>query len=254
MYALQHITAVLVLLIILIAVATPYAILVGIINYNNLYPYVYSRKERVSDAYDTLKTGDIIMFISSTHLPASSGIAQVYYSHTSIVVKDGDLVYLSETQPGVALMPSDVDGVRYMMRPGATIMPLLTRLKYYAGQCFLMRLNRNLDTIREEALKVEAEYLCRNSYPYPNGNQALTSMMTCMQTGTRQCFQHVAHILDTVNLTPTELSNPLSHQGFLGTCRMMCGINTKTLPDGYKYLPPVELIYDIGTYNYTSDE
>ena len=254
MSAISHTTAVLVVLIILIAIAAPYVLLIRIMDYTELYPCVYSRKERVSDAYDTLKTGDIVMHISSTHLPSTSGGAQIYYSHTSIVMKEGDSVYLSETSLGSEIMPSDVDGVSHMLSPGATISPLLTRLKYYTGQCFLMRLNRNLDPIREESLKAEAEYLCRNSYPYPRMRHVLTAILTGKQTGKRQCFQHVAHLLDTINLTPTDLSNPLSHQGFIRTCRIMCDLHTKTLPDGYKYSPPVELLYDIGTYKYTSDE
>ena len=40
-------------------------------------------------------------------------------------------------------------------------------------------------------------------------------------------------------------AEPLRGAGLLGTCHAVCGLPGRELPDGYRYAPPVQLLYDI---------
>jgi hypothetical protein len=132
------------------------------------------------------------------------------------------------------------------MAHGADLTPLLTRLKYYTGDYYVLRLSRPLDPQRAEALKAAAEHLGRVQYPYPTTFQVLLGLAG-KKTATRHCFQHAAHLLDTAGLVPADRSEPLAAAGFLEVCHEICQLPGRPLAGGYCYAPPVQVIYDVGT-------
>lgn len=199
---------------------------------------------RVSDIYDLLKTGDLLLFVASTHSLTNSVFTQTFYSHVGVLLREGEIVRVSESQPGLGLMPDPArPGADRLMHRGADLTPLLTRLKYYPGDCYVLRLSRPLDSEREEALRRRAAALSREEYPYPGKAQLVLGFFG-WATESRHCFQHVAHLLDSAGLGPLD-RGPLSEAGFTGVCREICELPGRPLPGGYSYAPPLQLVYDV---------
>jgi hypothetical protein len=245
------VVATIILLIVVLAVAFPYIILVRIMEYNQMYITVRTPRAKISEIYPHLKTGDMLMFVSASHLPANSGLSQTFFSHAAMLMREGDLIYTSEAQMGTELMPNpDRPDTDYHMKKGAASAPMLTRVKFYTGNTYVMRLSRALDPLRERLLKATADQLHSVGYAYPTAQQAFAAVVLGRKAAARHCFQHVAHILDEVGLTPLNRDTPLADSGFLQVCRDVCGLANCALPDGYCYEPPIELVYDIGTLSF----
>jgi hypothetical protein len=239
--------ACLVLLVLLVVVAAIFTGLHRMTEYNVMYATVRAPRAKITDIYPALKTGDILLFVASTGSPSNSFLTQSFHSHAGVLVREGELVYISEAQPGLEIMPDPEAPATSDLRMsrGAVLAPLLTRLKYYTGVYYVMRLARPLDAAREELLKAEAERLQRVQYPYPTLSQIFLGI-TGHKTATRHCFQHTAHLLDRALLTPKG-APPLGSAGFVDVCRTITGLPGRLLRDGHRYLSPVQLLYDIGT-------
>ena len=141
-------------------------------------------------------------------------------------------VYLSEAQPGQVLAP----GTR--LPDGATVVPLLPRLKHYVGSVYLMALARPLGAAASRAVLEEASRCV--AFPYPSAFQAVASVLTGASCDARHCFQHTARLLDVAGLT-----SDLADAGFLEVCREVCALPSASLAGGNRYLAPVQLVYDI---------
>ena len=240
----QSVFAAIVLLTIALTVALVFIGLYRMAEYNVMYRTVWTPRVRMSEIYPHLKTGDVILFAAATHSPANSMLTQTFHSHAGVLVREGELVHLSESQTGVEIMPGP-DGTALFMDNGAVLSPLLTRLKYYTGVYYVMRLSRGLDAAREAAVKREAARLRRAHYPYPSLLQILRGMMGG-RSASRHCFQHAARVLDAGGLTPTDRDAPLEDAGFVGVCREICSLPGRPLPGGLHYEPPVQIVYDLG--------
>ena len=240
--------ALLAVVVIAIAVAFPYVLITRMMEYNRMFVVMRTPRATVSEAYSHLNTGDILLFVTATNMPFNSGFTQSFYSHTAMLMREGDLVYTSEAQLGTELMPDpNRPGVDHHMKPGAAAAPMLTRVKYYTGSVYVMRLSRALDPGREQRLKAVADQLHAVGYPYPTAQQAFSSTVLRRRVAARHCFQHVAHLLDAAGLTPLDRAAPLADSGFIRVVRDVCELPGRALPDGYRYEPPVQLVYDIGT-------
>lgn len=244
------ITSTIILLIIVIAITIPYALLVRIMEFNQMYLTMHTYTARISEIYPLIKTGDIILYVSTCHLPSHSGMAQTFFSHIGILMREGDLVYTSETSSGSELMPNpDKPGTHYYMAKGASVSPLLTRMKFYQGSIYIMQLSHALDPIRENIIKSTSDNLCMIKYPYPTLAQTVITFATGAKSKSRHCFQHVAHILDEAGLTPINRTTPLADAGFIKVCADVCELPNVPLPDGYYYKPPIHIIYDVNILN-----
>lgn len=237
-------------IILLIAIIFPYFIIFGILNHNSSISTINTfARARVSDIYSKLKTGDLIMFAGTARMPIISGICQTFFTHAAMVIRQGDLVYITEAQYGESIMPNpDVPGSHYYMKPGTTFSPILTRLKFYSGQPYVMQLSKPLDLYREDLLKKMSTQLLK--YPYPTNLELLYQALFNGKINSRHCFMHVAHLLDLINLSPIYY-NKLTDYKSVQVCRDICNLSKKELPEGYYYEDPIELLYDIGSlYSY----
>lgn len=205
-------------------------------------------RHKISDIYDDLQTGDIILFVSAVSNGVNSMVTQSFYSHAGMVVRDSstdfssDRVYLSETIRGSGIMPG-ADATVKRSRFGVDLTPLLLRLKYYIGTCYWLRLaggadSSRLDARREEAIRAEAFALHRGGYPYPTFAQALIGLLG-WKSESRHCFQHVVHLLKTGNLLDGD-------DGIISSCATVGELAGQRLEGGYYYAPPVQILYDIG--------
>ncbi len=246
------VTATVVLLIVIVMVAVPYILLVRIMEYNQMYATVRTPRAKISEIYPHIKSGDLLMFVSASHLPVNSGISQTFFSHAAMLLREGDLVYTSEAQMGTEIMPNpNMAGTDYHMNKGAASAPMLTRIKFYTGNTYIMRISRALDPVRERNLKAAADHLHSIGYAYPTTRQLLARIVLGRKPNARHCFQHVAHLLDEVGLTPLIQDTPLAESGVYQVCQDVCGLANCPLPDGYYYEPPIEIIYDVGVLSFS---
>jgi hypothetical protein len=210
------------------------------------YATVRAPRALLSALYPKLGTGDLVLFVAAASSGTNSAATRCFYSHAAVLLREGPLVYASETQGGAGLMPDPADPARdlYLSR-GATLVPLLTRLKYYAGSCYLLRLTPPLGPAQAEALKRSAERLCAARHPYPSAAQVVLGLFGWPSVA-RHCFQHAAHLLDQTGLAPLDRrGRPLEAEGFLGVCEEVASLPGRALPGGRRYLPPVQILYDI---------
>lgn len=230
------------LIIVAVAVVLPYGILVRATECGHLHAADRAPRAKISEVYDSLKTGDILLFASSVPVLSNIGITQTLYSHAALLCRSGDIVTTSEAQMGAELVPAATAtgaAAATHMRPGAASAPLLTRIKYYSGRVYVMRLSRELDSARECRLAAAADALHRAEYPYPTATGACAAAVFGVPVPARHCFQHVAHLLGAAGLGLG------FGAGIIQVCRDVCGIANRPLADGFFYESPIELLYDI---------
>lgn len=190
---------------------------------------------RLSAAFPGLRTGDLVFFRTAGDM-STTKLTKIPYSHCAVVLREGDLAYLSEAQSGAGLMPGP--GGEVFLPRGAALDPLLPRLRHYRGAAFLARLAAPLPPAAEEALKAAAENAQREAFPYPGFRALLAGAAGLGQGKSRHCFQHVAFLLEAAGLAPP---GALSALGPVAVCRAVA-----RLPDapGSPYEPLAELVYD----------
>ena len=224
----------------------------------------------ISELYDSLKTGDIILFKSHSKSLSSTVLTHVYYTHIGIVIKphmhmgkastslclnaDEIPLYISETNPAFEYLPINYNSKNFDLKPakythngwrtnnGTDLLPLLIRIKYYPGDSFIMSLNKKLDPKREDLLIKYTKEFC----PYPTPVQGLQILMeqkftNKQKTDARHCYQHVANLLDRINIT----NNLFSDYGVISICKKLAYIYGEKLNDGYMYNKPIKIVYDI---------
>lgn len=251
--AVAMIVAVLVLIVLILAATVGLVGMYRLLKYNAMFMMVWTPRARLSDIYDHLKTGDIILFVSAVHTSSNSILTQTFHSHAGMLMREGDLMYISEAHLGGIIMPdASRPGKHHHMRHGADITPLLPRLKYYTGNYYILRLSRPLAPEREAALRQRMKQLRDSGHPYPTVPQACLSILG-WNTDSNHCFQHVAQLIDEAGLTPVDRSAPLRDSGFSEVCHAICEISGRPLPGGYSYLDPVQVIYDVDTVRFGAD-
>jgi len=241
--ALCYALAALAAAIVIIAAVLPYTLLIRVGKHYLANMAVRAPKTLVSVEHPRLKTGDIILFVAAVQ-SMSNSVTQTVYTHAAVVLRDGDDVWLSETQGGSPLMPNliaDPTGRQDIwMAAGAVINPFLVRVKHYAGGVFLMRLSRPLEPEREEELLAAADAASRAAWPYPTLAEMALEVTVKRRYRARHCFAHVAHLLAAAGLSPKK------DAGTLQVCREICELPGRQLAGGHTYEPPVQLLYDIG--------
>lgn len=243
MRAIAVVLATVVLLTVIVMVALPYIVLVRIMEYNVEYPTYRAPRVKISDVYPHLRTGDIILFASTGRMPSSIGAVQRIFSHAGLLLRRGDLVYVSESSPGIELMPGS--SREWRLNKGVDLVPLLVRIKYYTGSCYIMRLSRPLDADREAIVLGLGEKLYRERYPYPSMWETVRDVVFGVRAH-RHCFRHICYLLDRARLAPLDLGGePLHEKGVIESAREICELSGRALPDGYSYAAPAQIVYDI---------
>jgi hypothetical protein len=258
----------LIILILLVLLISVFSVLSAEFTYYKKYENARILKYvNISDIYDNLKSGDIILYKGNT-LAITGVLSNTYYTHIGMVIKQDngqdngqDIktdLYISETNPSYEYLPKDYKNKNnwYGLRPyyqtepyngwktkyGSDLLPLLIRIKYFPGDCFIMRLNKELDQKRQKILYSAIQEFC----PYPTPSQIIKmaiekKILKSQKTYARHCFQHVAYLLDKMKLT----NNILDSSGIVSICGEIGYIDGKKLNDGYTYDTPIKILYDI---------
>ena len=233
---LAEILAVVIVLLFLIIIAITILMAIGYkrgMAYWTRYQDIQFPKRMMSDVYPELKTGDILLFIASTHGFTNSMLSQEVFSHAGVVVEENGRLYLSESTQGVNIAP----GIR--SKNGSDIVPLLTRLSNYSGQIFVMPLESPLD----EEICEKVRQVARVRRPYPGLSRLLAGVIFGEDDKSRHCFQHVGRILSDAGITRENA--PLSETGYIGVCNAVIALPKMTLRRGMKYLEPFQVVYDV---------
>lgn len=198
---------------------------------------VWTPRRLLSEAYEDLNTGDVLLFVASSGLPTNSLFLGTYYTHAAVVLRRKGVAYVSEAHRGVPLMPGQ--GPASRAPPGANVTPLLPRLRYYTGLVYHLRLEPGLPPAEAEAL--EARALAARGNEYPTAAGVLRGLLG-LPTRARHCFQHVAWLLEGAGLEPEGGLNA----GLFEVGRRVCSLPGRPLRRGGQYAAPVQLLYDVG--------
>lgn len=249
--------AAVVLLLLTLTVLLAFLGFIRMADYYSRYVTVRTPRAGIVDLYPSLATGDLIFFVASTSSGINSMLTQTFFSHVAVVLREGDLVYLSETSTGSELMPQPQPQPHPQLQPqpqrevklpaGATITPLLTKLKFYTGAAYLSRLDPPLDPGAAERLKLEAERLALAQHPYPPPSHAMLGLFG-LRTEARHCFQHAAHLLDGAGLTPLGRTSPISQESFISIGQEICSLPGRPLRGRRAYSGLTQILYDVSTY------
>ena len=194
------------------------------------YPYA-----RISDIYDSLKTGDIIVFVHNVRYPFEPRMSAARFGHPTMVIEDKKGLYITEANAG-GYDEYRNDCIRY--RSGGNVNPLLPKLKFYDGRYYVYRLSDKLTPVMKAKL-LEEVYRCNES-TYPTFMEMLKSIPGNKHAA-RQCFEHAEHLLETIGFRPFKGTRTIYELVYA-----MCRLHEIDLHDTYYYEPPVEIIYDVG--------
>lgn len=193
----------------------------------------------LSEVLPSLKTGDLVFFVSYTHGFSNSLFTLDLYSHAAVVVEqaDGSLALSEATiDPTTPSSRKKGEAVRT-----AQINPLLPRLKSYRGAIFLSQLERPLGPAARRRLEAAAG----EEAPYPSFWQMAGGLLGLpTHRSARHCMQHVAWLLDSAGVapafdacSPNKPRRPLAASGLLGSSRVVTTLPGKPLTEGGRYAP-----------------
>ena len=162
-------------------------------------------KVLASEVLPSLKTGDIILFVASTHDFTNSTLTQSLFSHGGMVVceQTGELGEAASISSGntkclsESTLYSAAATGHEPLQSGANTTPLKERLQGYSGTVYCMRRRRPLNSAQCAAVQAAA---ARRDCPYPNSMQILYGLAG-FRCYARHCFQHVGFLLDTAAST-----------------------------------------------------
>lgn len=220
-------------------------------NYSN---FRVNKKIVITELYDKIQTGDIILFAYTGFTPSNVILSQTFYTHCGVLFRKNNIVYISETnRSGLEYMPASSEKLdskqikppeksidEILTKNGVDMIPLLSRLKYYTGDCYIMQLSKPLDNIREKLLLNEIELLNKEEYPYPSVIQSVAGIIG-FKIEARHCWQHITHLLIQINL----LSHKLYDVGFLDICDKIANLSGVKLSDNYMYKNVKQILYNI---------
>jgi hypothetical protein len=229
-------------IVLFILLAAIVGVLVRVSNYYKEYRLVRHERKRLSKVRPTLKSGDIVLFISHTHGFTNSLFTKDLYTHSGMVVDYGR-GKLSLSESTVDSCPDETGRVA-ALPAAAQLTPLLWRLQHYTGMVFLMALERPLTPKQEATLK----QLAQTKAPYPGVLQTLKGLLLKTPAQERNCMQHTAWLLDELGLTPDALSKKggsLQRTGAFGVSRAITRLPGAPLGNNTnRFSAIVELLID----------
>lgn len=194
---------------------------------------------RASVVDTPLRAGDLIFFVSNTHMYYNSLFTQDIFSHAGMVVEGpGGGLWLSESARGPPYAGLGQTG-------RAALSPLYNRLYHYPGSVVVQKVAPELPP----RLKAQLWRLAQEDAPYPSAGYLVAGAVgverALFRRPQRHCMAHVAWLVDELGLRPAADPRPLSACGVVSVCRAVT-----TMPgrgpsrSGHRYAPSVCLVYD----------
>ena len=183
------------------------------LTYYKNFVNVRYEKVKLSEYKHILKNGDIILFINRVHLPSTSVIVNILFSHVCMVVKINDVLVLSESIYGNYI---DKDGTSYDFKNGSQLTNLNARLNEYPGQIFVMQLRDELT--EEQTAKLYVNIYKKTAYPNSFLEIIKHIFNSHQSEKSRHCMQHVIWLLDQMGMTPNECNCASTLDGKCDLC------------------------------------
>jgi hypothetical protein len=243
------VAAILSLLLIIITVIPWTIILRQTEYYKNDWPLRYDRA-LVSDIYPELRTGDIVLYAPQATI--LSPFTKSMFTHASLVLRergehssDGldDAISIVETSLGT---PPGVVAPEFSIPTGVAITPFLSKIKYYPGPAYIMRLRTPLSAAQESAI-IETAYRMQGD-PYPSLSQGMFDAICGRPTP--HCYQLVATLLHAGGLE-TAAGPSLREHSAITVCDAVRGLSDgkNYLVSGngtiFQYGPLTEIMYNL---------
>lgn len=197
-----------------------------------------------SKIHKSIKTGDIIFFINQTHGMSNSIFTRNLYTHSAMVIRFDDNLYISEAAIGKYICPETGEVTK--LPPRAQLNSLESRCVEYPGMLFIMPLKNNLSEMQEDKLKKRIF----EQMPYPGVSDIIKGIFSSRAgNNARHCMQHVSWLLDEIGLTPREylsINKKLLDYGLFKTANELANITDKPLGvNGDNYYKEIyQLLYD----------
>lgn len=194
-------------------------------------------KKLLSDAYDTLKTGDIIYFrCLISEIDYELFLSMFNFKHAGLIVRIDNILYITESNTGREYYK---DGEKiYSISNGISLTPLFTRLMHDQSLFFISSLENPL-TIEQEKKIISFVDDAIINYKYPSRSLIMAAIFLNIKLRkTYYCFIYVYEILSFVNIIPRNKNTHVELSYY------MDDIYKYTLNNN-KYNYPYKLVYDI---------
>ena len=222
------------------------------LTYYKNFVNVRYEKVKLSEYKHILKNGDIILFINRVHLPSTSLLVNILFSHVCMVVKINDVLLLSESIYGNYI---DKDGKSYDFPSGSQLTNLNARLDEYPGEIFLMQLKDELT--EEQTAKLYVNIYKKTAYPISFSEVIKHIFNSNQSEKSRHCMQHIIWLLDQMGMTLNECkcnttldskcgvcNNIFKHSLFDSGKQITSYIGKSLGTNNNTYMPILELIFD----------
>jgi hypothetical protein len=241
----------------------------GITHKSSKYYAKYERNRifnrcNISEIYDDLKSGDIILFKGYGN-PYFNILCDCFFQHAGMIIrytpeeakqygKKSD-VYIIESSPNNVYLPIDyVNDKKYgkqscniepdmskrigwKFKDGLVACPLLIRLKYYYGNCYyIMRLNKELNP----EMKINLLNITNIKNIHIGAISTIQKIFNAKKI-VFHCFQFILFILDQMRIT----DNYIKKSNVFTSCNKLSYIYNDKLHFGYKYDKPMQILYDL---------
>jgi hypothetical protein len=179
---------------ILVVLAVPFYFVKRQFDYYEKRAWTIYPRALISEEYEKLCTGDLILFSPLVTIPIISVTTLHELTHVGMVIREQtDIIpglarcLLTETGGGV---PPGINP-DYVLGPGVVVTPLLARLKNYPGRCYLMKLAQPLTAAAAAAIVTEA--YAHVGEPYPKYLEFVTAVLA--HRPLQHCYGFVADLL-----------------------------------------------------------
>ena len=240
----------------------------GITHKSSKYYAKYERNRifnrcNISEIYDDLKSGDIILFKGYGD-PYFNILCDCFFQHAGMVIrytpeeakqygKKSDL-YIIESSPNNVYLPIDYSDYKkygkkccniepdmskhigWKFKNGLVACPLLMRLKYCYGNYYIMRLNKELTPEMNNILLYTTNIKSKHI-----GTISTIQKIFHKKKIVFHCFQFILFILYQMRIT----DNYIKKSNVFTSCNKLSYIYNDNLNFGYKYDKPMQILYDL---------
>ena len=278
----MKIQSIIIIILVILLIGTISLLHRGFSYYNKYENFRTMKYVKMSDIYDELKSGDIILYKCNTISLASVFLTHVYFSHIGIVIKNNICIFnienlykdkdeetysnnelkkkniinnlfISETNPSYEYLPRDYNKETNLCKSEPLNKKEGWRTNY--GSDILPLLVRIkyypgdsfLMRLNKPLDAKREELLIKYSHeecPYPTILQGL-SIIIEQNFGEQKTNER--HCFKHVGylLDKINITNNISDNGIYSICKKIANIHQEKLNDGYQYNIPIKILYDI---------
>jgi hypothetical protein len=204
--------------------------------YQKVNGYKLFPRAKLSDVYNDIKSGDIMLFSALAHNIITSAAISSTHSHVGIVVELNGNKYILE------IFGNDYISPNFDILRGVHLTPLYERIMYYPGNVYIMPLKNKLTCEQESKLQEFSKV--QFDYEYNFINSLLRVFIHHNFFTNKICLEHVAMALKYSGIT-----NIIDDQLSLEMANAITSLPYLHLESGNSYKPIVQILFDDNTFS-----